>query len=75
MIPDKLLSELNIVWEAYPIRVKGGQHVAVASAGVTLIVTGVGFRFSTDIKRSQIENKDLCMLMLEFFLIENKIIL
>lgn len=74
MIPDNILKDLNLEWEIYPKRPVGGQTCGVFGKGVRLICRDIGFEFATDFGRSQLANKDLAFLMLEFFLIENKII-
>lgn len=60
------LSEIKI--ESYPQRSVGGQHVGIGPSGIHIIHLPTQIGVSCNSERSQYQNKEKAMIMLEFLL-------
>jgi len=74
MIPKEILDLIK--WEEYPWRnyTTGGQNINVMAYGSKLVCKEMGFEFATDHHRSQVKNKQLCLLFFELYLSETGVI-
>jgi hypothetical protein len=73
MIPEKIKDLIK--WKPYPEnKYTGGQTCGTFTPGITLICEEVGLEISINNYRSQIKNRDLCLLLFELYLQEIKTI-
>lgn len=61
-------------WEQYPSEQKGGQTVGILNMGSTLKCEDLEFSISCNASRSQMKNKEFCMIVFELYLLEFKIV-
>lgn len=70
IIPEKILSMIK--WGTYPEKITtGGQTTGTIITGITLEIEGY-FKISINAYRSQLKNKELCLTILELYLMETE---
>lgn len=72
MIPQNILD--TIKWDTHRPKQIGGQQCGIPNYGVKLTSEEFGFEISTNAFRSQIEERQFCLIVFELFLQQIKAI-